>query len=48
MVCGILNIKSPNFDETQSLASPKYKFTRETLKTRLGKIPLTDDKTDEK
>lgn len=47
MVCGILNIKSPNFDETQSLASTQYKFTRDTLKTRLGKTPLTDDKTDE-
>ena len=43
MMCGILNIKSPNYDETQSIASPKYKFTRETLRTNLGETPLTAD-----
>lgn len=43
MMCGIFNIKSPNYDETQSIASPKYKFTRETLRTNLGKTPLTED-----
>ena len=47
MVCGILNIESPNYDNSQSIASPKYKFTRETLRTGLGKIPLTSDKTDQ-
>ena len=44
MVCGILNVKSNRYDETQSIASDKYKFTRETLKTNLGATPLTDDK----
>ncbi len=44
MVCGLLNIKSNRYDETQSIASDKYKFTRETLKTNLGATPLTDDK----
>lgn len=43
MMCGIFNIKSPNYDETQSIASPKYKFTRETLRTNLGKTPLIED-----
>lgn len=44
MVCGLLNIQSNRYDETQSIASDKYKFTRETLKTNLGTTPLTDDK----
>lgn len=47
MMCGIFNIKSSNYDETQSIASDRYKFTRETLKTRLGQISLTEDPTDE-
>lgn len=44
MVCGLLNIQSNRYDETQSIASDKYKFTKETLKTNLGTTPLTDDK----
>lgn len=44
MVCGLLNIQSNHFDETQSFASDKYKYTRETLRTNLGKTKLTDDK----
>lgn len=43
LLCGILNVKSPNYDETQSLASPHYKYTRETLRTNLGTMLLTDD-----
>lgn len=43
LLCGILNVKSPNYDETQSLASPHYKYTRETLRTNLGSMHLTDD-----
>lgn len=46
MVCGLLNITSNRYDETQSIASDKYKFTRETLKTNLGATPLTDDNGD--
>lgn len=44
LVCGLLNIKSNRYDETQSIASDKYKYTRETLRTNLGATPLTDDK----
>lgn len=43
MVAGILNIKSNHYDETNSFASPQYKYTRETLKTRLGKNSLAED-----
>ena len=44
MVCGLLNVESNRYDEAQSFASPKYKYTRETLRTDLGKVKLTDDK----
>jgi len=43
MMCGIFNIKSPAYDQTNSLASPDYKWTRETLRTRLGQKKLTED-----
>lgn len=43
LVCGILNIKSNHYDETNSLASAKYKFTKETLLTDLGKKSIKDD-----
>lgn len=43
LICGILNITSNHYDESNSLASPKYKFTKETLKTDLGKRYLKDD-----
>lgn len=43
-MAGILNIKSNHYDENNSIASPSYKFTRETLRTKLGKVPLIDDK----
>ncbi|MCD7975087.1 MAG: phosphoethanolamine transferase [Phascolarctobacterium sp.] len=43
LLCSILGINSNHFDETNSLASPKYKYTRETLKTNLGKTSLKDD-----
>lgn len=43
-IAGILNITSNHYDETNSLASPKYKFTRDMLRTNLGKTKLTDDK----
>lgn len=44
MICGLLNIKSNRYDESQSIASDKYKFTRAMLKTNLGATPLTEDK----
>lgn len=43
LMCGIFNITSNHYDETNSLASPLYKYTRETLKTNLGKLSLADD-----
>lgn len=44
---GMLNVKSNYYDASNSLTSPDYKWRRETLKVRLGKAPLTDDKTDD-
>lgn len=43
LMCGIFNIKSNHFDESNLFSSPLYKFTRETLKTNLGKIAIKDD-----
>lgn len=43
LMCGLLNVKSSQYDETQSIASDKYKFTRQSLRTRLGEISLTED-----
>lgn len=43
LMCGIFNIKSNHFDETNCFSSPLYKFTRDTLKTNLGKINIKDD-----
>ena len=43
LMCGIFNIKSNHFDESNCFASLLYKFTRETLKTNLGKIDIKDD-----
>ncbi len=43
LMCGIFNIKSNHFDESNCFSSPQYKFTRETLKTNLGKIAIKDD-----
>ena len=43
LMCGIFNIISNHFDESNCFSSPLYKFTRETLKTNLGKIDIKDD-----
>ncbi len=43
-ICGILNIKSNHYDETNSIASSKYKYTKEMLKTNLGELWIKDDK----
>ena len=43
VIAGILNIKSNHYDEENSLASPSYKYTRDTLTTRLGKSKLSED-----
>lgn len=36
-MCGIFNTTSNHYDETNSLASEKYKYTRDMLKTTIGK-----------
>lgn len=43
MVCGILNIKSNHCDETNSLTSSLYKYTRDMLTTNLGTQYIKDD-----
>ena len=46
LIAGILNIRSNHYDENNSLASSKYKFTRDTLKTKLGEWKLSEDMTE--
>ena len=43
LICGILQVKSQNYELTNSIATKEYKWTRETLRTNLGKTPLTED-----
>lgn len=43
MVCGMLNIQSNHYHPENSIASPSYRFTRNTLTTELGKKKLTED-----
>lgn len=43
LVCGIFDVKSNHYDETNSLASSKYKYTRDMLKTDLGRMWIKDD-----
>ena len=43
LICGILNIKSNHYNEAESLASPKYKFTIENTKAGLGTKNVKDD-----
>lgn len=45
-MCGIFDIKSIHYDETNSLASTKYKYTRDMLKTALGTIYINQDNND--
>ena len=42
-ICGILNMESPNYDPSYSLASPSWKMQRKDLVTRFGKTSLLDD-----
>lgn len=43
LICGILDIKSNHYDESNSLASVKYKYTRDMLLTDLGNLHISDD-----
>lgn len=43
-VCGVLNMESPNYDPTYSIASSQWKMERKDLVTRFGKTSLLEDK----
>ncbi len=43
LIGGVLNIRSNRLDMSNSLASPDYKYTRDTLTTFLGRYKLTED-----
>lgn len=40
LLCSILDIKSNHFDETNSLASEKFKYKREDLRTNCGQSKI--------
>ncbi|WP_296903348.1 phosphoethanolamine transferase [uncultured Megasphaera sp.] len=42
-ICGVLNMQSPNYDPTMSIASSQWKMQRQDLKTRFGKTSLMED-----
>lgn len=43
LMCSIFNISSNRFKEENSIASKKYKFKKEDLRTNLGATSLADD-----
>lgn len=45
LMCGIFDVKSNKYDETNSLASLKYKYTKDMLKTNMGTLSLSEDRT---
>jgi len=48
LMCGLFDVRSDNFDESNSLASENYKFTRDMLLTYDGTVRIADDHTDER
>lgn len=42
-ICGVLNMQSPNYDPTFSLASPLWHMERKDLVTRFGRTSLLED-----
>lgn len=44
VVCELLQVKSNHYKEENSLLNKKYKFTRDTLTTNLGRRTLSEDK----
>ncbi len=46
LLCGILDVESSRFDESASLASVSYRFTRDSLLTYDGTVSIADDTTD--
>ncbi|MDD4722433.1 MAG: phosphoethanolamine transferase [Acidaminococcaceae bacterium] len=47
LMCGLLQVKSGNYDSKNSIATEDYKWSRETLRTNLGKTLLTEDTTED-
>lgn len=43
LVCGVLDVESNHYDESESLASPKYGFDLTNLKTNMGKESVKDN-----
>ena len=43
LVCGVLDVESNHYDESESLASPKYRFDLTNLKTNMGTESLKDN-----
>ena len=43
LLCSIIDIESNYFDESESIASPKYKFDFSNVKTNYGKAFVKDD-----
>lgn len=43
LLCGLLQLSSPEYNEENSLTSEKYKWTKDTLTTDLGKRKLSED-----
>ena len=48
LIGGILQIKSDHLDEKNDLSSEKFQFTRDTLKTDLGRKNIKDDYNEDK
>lgn len=46
LLCGILDVESPRFDESASLASLSYRFSCDMLLTYDGTVRIADDTTD--
>lgn len=47
LMCGIFDVSSNHFDETASLASDRYRFTRADLLTYEGKKHISEDEEEE-
>lgn len=43
LMCGLLQVNSSHYQEENSLASSKYKWSKDTLTTMLGKKKLSED-----
>lgn len=43
LMCGLMDLRSEHFDPSQSIASPDYRFDRESLATLDGAVALADD-----